>query len=58
MDHKLQKSTARTARNVDQQIDENLRRVYDEALNEELPDRFKDLLARLKSSTGDTTHGK
>jgi Anti-sigma factor NepR len=29
-------------------IDENLRRVYDEALNEEIPDRFKELLAQLK----------
>lgn len=31
------------------QIDENLKRVYAEALSEELPDRFKDLLAQLKS---------
>ncbi|HOZ34626.1 MAG TPA: NepR family anti-sigma factor [Tabrizicola sp.] len=31
------------------QIDENLKRVYTTALNEELPDRFRDLLAQLKS---------
>lgn len=31
------------------QIDENLKRVYAQALSEELPDRFKDLLAQLKS---------
>ncbi len=31
------------------QIDENLRRVYTSALNEELPDRFRDLLAQLKA---------
>ena len=31
------------------QIDENLKRVYAEALSEELPDRFKALLAQLKS---------
>jgi hypothetical protein len=31
------------------QIDENLKRVYTSALNEELPDRFRDLLAQLKS---------
>ncbi|NPD13929.1 hypothetical protein HOY34_01785 [Xinfangfangia sp. D13-10-4-6] len=29
------------------QIDENLRRVYDEVLTEDVPDRFLDLLARL-----------
>lgn len=32
-----------------QQIDENLKRVYEEALSEEIPDRFKDLIARLRS---------
>jgi hypothetical protein len=31
------------------QIDENLKRVYEAALNEEVPDRFKDLLAQLKA---------
>ncbi|MFN3994178.1 MAG: NepR family anti-sigma factor [Tabrizicola flagellatus] len=31
------------------QIDENLKRVYTAALNEELPDRFRDLLAQLKA---------
>ncbi len=31
------------------QIDENLKRVYAEALSAELPDRFKDLLAQLKA---------
>ncbi len=31
------------------QIDENLRLVYREALSEELPDRFRDLLAQLKA---------
>ncbi|MBT9246526.1 transcriptional regulator (plasmid) [Gemmobacter fulvus] len=35
--------------NVQQQIDENLKRVYDEALKEEIPDRFKQLLAQLKA---------
>lgn len=32
------------------QIDENLKRVYDDVLNEEVPDKFLDLIARLKSS--------
>jgi hypothetical protein len=31
------------------QIDENLKRVYQEALSEEVPDRFKELLAQLKA---------
>ena len=30
------------------QIDENLRRVYDEAVAEEVPDRFRQLLEKLK----------
>lgn len=29
------------------QIDENLKKVYQAALDEEVPDRFKDLLAKL-----------
>jgi hypothetical protein len=31
------------------QIDENLKRVYTSAMNEELPDRFRDLLEQLKA---------
>lgn len=30
------------------QIDENLKRVYEEALDQELPDRFTQLLAQLR----------
>lgn len=30
------------------QIDENLKRVYQEALEEEVPDRFKELLDQLR----------
>ncbi|WP_432689741.1 NepR family anti-sigma factor [Pseudooceanicola sp. C21-150M6] len=30
------------------QIDENLKRVYQQRVEEELPDRFKDLIAKLK----------
>ena len=37
------------------QIDENLRRVYAAALNEEVPDRFKQLLEQLKA--GDKAGG-
>lgn len=31
-------------------IDENLKRVYEDALSLEVPDRFKDLLAQLKAA--------
>jgi len=37
---------------IREQIDENLKRVYAAALNEELPDRFRDLLAQLKAKEG------
>ncbi len=30
------------------QIDDNLRRVFQEKVEEEVPDRFKDLLAQLR----------
>lgn len=33
---------------VQEMIDENLRRVYDDALKEDVPDRFKQLLEQLK----------
>lgn len=35
------------------QIDENLKRVYQAALSEEVPDRFKELLAQLKAKEDD-----
>ncbi len=34
---------------LQQQIDENLKRVYEEALSEDIPDRFKDLIAQLRA---------
>lgn len=34
--------------NIQQQIEENLRRVYDDALNEPVPPRFQDLLDKLR----------
>lgn len=36
-------------------IEDNLKRVYQQTLDEEMPDRFKDLLARLKDSDAETT---
>ena len=37
---------------LQQQIDQNLKRVYEEALKEELPDRFKVLLEQLRQKEG------
>ena len=37
---------------IDKQIDENLKRVFDETLNEELPDKFLDLISQLKAKEG------
>ena len=52
--------TGKKKSNVDQQIDENLRRVYNDALNENVPDRFTDLIRQLKESESesDTTYRK
>jgi hypothetical protein len=36
--------------NVDNMIDENLRKVYDSVLNEEVPDRFSQLLEQLRGA--------
>ncbi len=43
-------------RAIREQIDENLKRVYRDSLSEELPDRFRDLLAQLKARD-DTSQG-
>jgi len=42
-----------TKSRIKDQIDENLKRVYNDALQEEVPDRFKDLLAKLKKKDAD-----
>ncbi len=44
-----QDENARRRQAIHAQIDENLKRVYSLAAAEELPDRFKDLLAQLKA---------
>lgn len=38
----------KTDSNVQRQIDENLRRVYGDMVNEEIPDRLSQLLKQLK----------
>lgn len=45
---------AKPTPNLQQQIDQNLKRVYEEALKEEVPDRFKVLLERLRQNEGKT----
>ncbi len=42
----------RTKSKLDQQIDENLKRVYDDMLKEDVPDRFMDLIQQLRQSDG------
>lgn len=39
-------------------IDENLKRVFEETLEEGVPDRFKDLLDQLKQQDADLGSGK
>jgi hypothetical protein len=39
-----------TRRSVNRQIDENLRRVYEDALNEAVPDRFTELIRKLRTA--------
>lgn len=36
------------SRRIEALIDDNLKRVYSDLVQEELPDRFKDLLSKLK----------
>lgn len=48
----------RTTSKVDQQIDENLKRVYDDALNEAVPDRFLDLIEQLKNTDAARKSGR
>lgn len=43
----LMKEDTSTAK-LKEQIDENLKRVYQEALDEQLPDRFRDLIEQLR----------
>jgi hypothetical protein len=38
----------RRIESLDKQIDDNLRRVYSDTVNEPLPDRFTQLLQRLR----------
>jgi hemerythrin-like domain-containing protein len=46
----LDMAEKRTKSKVDQQIDENLKRVYDDVLKEAVPDRFMDLIKQLQTA--------
>lgn len=35
------------------EIDANLRRAYDEVTNQDIPERFRDLLSKLRADEGD-----
>lgn len=39
-------------KNLQDQIEKNLKKVFDDIAQEEVPDRFKDLLAQLRASEG------
>ncbi|MBB97386.1 MAG: hypothetical protein CML68_22640 [Rhodobacteraceae bacterium] len=40
------------ASRMEQMIDANLKRAFDTVLNEDVPDRFTDLLAQLRAADG------
>ncbi|WP_444455452.1 NepR family anti-sigma factor [Rhodobacter capsulatus] len=48
-DKNTQKGREVMAEGLRRDIDENLKRVFESALDPEIPDRFKDLLAQLKA---------
>lgn len=54
----LEMAQKRKKSNVDRQIDESLKRVYDDALNEEIPDKFLELIAKLRASGSEADDDK
>jgi hypothetical protein len=42
--------SARVAPSVERQIDENLKKLYQQALEEDLPEQLRDLVARLRDA--------
>ena len=45
-------------RNVQARIGDNLRAMYDDLLQQPVPDRFKDLLGQLENQKGGTERGR
>ncbi len=48
----LDNMNSKSKSQVSQQIDENLKRIYEETLNEDVPDRFAELLRKLQEKSG------
>lgn len=46
----------RSKHELDEQIEANLKRVYQKTLEEEIPDRFLDLLEKLKEQDAQNDH--
>ena len=46
------------AANVESHIGKQLKAVYDDVLNQPIPDRFLDLLSQLESKTGSKESGE
>ncbi|WP_209599342.1 NepR family anti-sigma factor [Ruegeria sp. HKCCSP351] len=44
-------SSRKRSKRIDREIDENLKRAFDELANEPIPDRFTELLDQLRSGT-------
>ena len=42
---------------LQEEIDRNLKRAYEDVLQQEVPDRFKELLAQLKKTQGAAPSG-
>jgi hypothetical protein len=58
MSSNMNETSGESRQAIREQIDENLKRVYAAALNQELPDRFRELLAQLKARGPSGTGGE
>jgi hypothetical protein len=56
MNHVMSEKDTRPA--IEAQIVENLRRVYSRKLEEDVPERFLELLKQLKQQDGDDSSGQ
>ena len=43
---------------IEQQIDQNLKRAFDEVANQDLPSRFTDLLSQLRARDAQSASGE
>lgn len=49
---------SKVGQGVEKHIDDSIRRVYEEALSEDVPDRFKQLLDKLKEQDAEKKVGE